>query len=104
MAEDDGEHVVEVMRDAAGQAAERLHALRLAQLLLQLFALGLIAAALFGERAAIERVEDRALERGKGELAFDEVVFGAESQCFFRGSVVVLSRDDDRGGNPRRGA
>ena len=34
IAEDDGEHVVEVVRDAAGQPADRFHLLRLAQRLL----------------------------------------------------------------------
>ena len=34
-AEDDGQDVVEVVSDAAGELADRLHLLRLAQLLLQ---------------------------------------------------------------------
>ena len=37
MAEDDGENVVEIVRDAAGKLADGLHFLRLAELLLQLF-------------------------------------------------------------------
>ena len=38
VAEDDGQHVVEVVRDAARQPADRLHLLRLAQRLLGRFA------------------------------------------------------------------
>ena len=38
--EDRGQHVVEVVRDAARQAADGLHLLRLAQLLLEALALG----------------------------------------------------------------
>ena len=37
VAEDDGEQVVEVVRDAAGEPADRLHLLRLAELLLEPF-------------------------------------------------------------------
>ena len=43
-ADDDGEDVVEVVGDAAGQLADRLHLLGLAQLLLELDALGHVAA------------------------------------------------------------
>ncbi len=38
-ADDDGEHIVEVMREAAGQLADRLHLLRLPQLLGEMLAL-----------------------------------------------------------------
>ena len=41
---DAGQQVVEVVREAAGELAHRLHLLRLAQLLLQLLALGDVAA------------------------------------------------------------
>ena len=40
IAADDGEHVVEVVRHPAGELADGLHLLRLAQLLLELFAPG----------------------------------------------------------------
>ena len=43
VADDDGEQVVEVVRDAAGELADRLHLLRLPQLLLDRAALGEVA-------------------------------------------------------------
>src|SRR5207249_10303289 len=46
VAADRGQEVVEVVRDPAGQAADRLHLLRLAQLLVSRAELGLDAAAL----------------------------------------------------------
>ena len=44
-AEHQRQHVVEVVRDAAGELAERLHLLRLAQLLLEAPAFGHVAGA-----------------------------------------------------------
>ena len=43
VAEDRGQQVVEVVRDAAGELADRLHLLRLPQLLLELAPLGDVA-------------------------------------------------------------
>ena len=43
IADDDGEQVVEVVRDAAGELADRLHLLRLPQLFLDQAALGEVA-------------------------------------------------------------
>ena len=42
VAEDDGEDVVEIMRDAAGERAEAFHLLRLDELLLESLALGVV--------------------------------------------------------------
>jgi len=42
IAEDDGEEIVEVVRNAAREAAKRFHLLRLAELILELLLLGLV--------------------------------------------------------------
>ena len=73
-ADDRGQHVVEVVGDAAGQRADRLHLLRLGELLLERLRLG-----------HVDHVEDRALagaaaagERRHVDLARQLLALGAD--------------------------
>ena len=86
VAADDGEQVVEVVGHAAGQAADGLHLLRLAELLLQLAALGDIdsdAAQVGGTAGTVgdgELVEQPVVDVVAMRAAFDDFDGRAQSQ------------------------
>ena len=87
VADDGGEQVVEIVRDAAGEAADRVHLLRLAQLLL---AIEQHAARL----PVAERVADRTLEMRADELLLD-VVGGSFAQCRLVEIPAAVAGDQD---------
>jgi len=66
---DDGEEIVEIVRDAAGETAEGVHFLRLAKLVFELFALGFIAlkSAAHAGKGACERAQFVATDGGEWE-------------------------------------
>ena len=74
MPDDDGEQVVEVVRDAAGEPADRLHLLRLLELALGLLQLLVRPPGLVEQAAVLER--DRRVRR---EGARDGEVLGGEA-------------------------
>src|SRR5689334_11452555 len=95
VAEDHGEEIVEVVRDAAREAAERLHLLRLQELgflLAQSLLRPLAPAALFGfeQRPAHRRPEAR-------QSLLEDVIGGTATHALDRGLLAELARDADEG-------
>ena len=89
VADDRGEQVVEVVRDAAGEPADRFHLLRLAELLFAIV-----------ERPArlpvAQRVADRPLEM-RADQVFLDVVRRAFAQCrFVERAAAVAGHQDER--------
>ena len=74
VARDRGQEVVEVVRDAAGQPADRLQLLRLAEILLEAVALGHVLD--LGDE--VERVVVRVPDEGDGEEHRDEVALAVD--------------------------
>ena len=111
---DDGEDVVEVVRDAAGEAADRLHLLGVAQLLLEPLALGKgvprgrDVAEVGGEERLLRHVEprDRDLDRELAPVgahgsqldpqAEDRAAAGLEVTCEGLAMLVAERRRDDQ--------
>ena len=92
-AEDDGQQVVEVVRDAAGQAADGLHALRMPQPMLGRLQGGLRAAL----HAAVGRLAQLALDRGAepAQVVLEHVVVRAGAHRLNRRVLADGAGDDD---------
>ena len=99
VAEDHGEQVVEVVRDAAGEPAERLHLLRLAQLALE--ALGLAQIVL--HRREPERLAVRVAQQERADLRRDQLAGLLVAQHAFALPAAVLADDRRRACRPSLG-
>ena len=94
IAEDDGEHVVEVVRDAARQPADRFHLLRLTQRLLGRFA---PAHLLLQPLGAAQRDEAEADQRERRRQAEDQMACHGEHPGADHGGVLDADRDVEIG-------
>ena len=94
-AEDHGQEVVEVVRDAAGEAADGLHALRMPQAVLGGLQGGVRAAL----HAPVGRFAQLALHRGTEapQVVLQDVVVGAGAHRLDGRVLADGARDDDEG-------